>query len=140
MLSNRQVLTLCLCILLLATQMWQITSANDRTESAPRSWNNFLLQLTIQDYVFSPSISPRNIILKALINDHHQSFRNLYPTSSITPKMHYMVHYPECRKVIYSYLYVIDFIFTSSDLDHLLGFGVSGSRESIITSKIWLTG
>lgn len=69
-------------------------------EKVPREdehWNNFLLLLTIQDYVFAPCISPRSIsYLKGLIDDHHQTFKDLYPTSSIIPKMHYMVHYPEC--------------------------------------------
>ena len=59
-------------------------------------WNNYLLLLEILDYVFAPTISPDCIAhLKVLINDHHQTFKQLYPDCSITPKMHYMVHYPE---------------------------------------------
>jgi len=60
-------------------------------------WNNFLLLLTILDYIFAPVISPDCIAhLKDLIDEHHQCYRELYPTCSIIPKMHYIVHYPEC--------------------------------------------
>ena len=31
--------------------------------------------------------------LAALISDHHMMFRQCYPNASITPKMHYMVHF-----------------------------------------------
>ncbi len=27
---------------------------------------------------------------------HHEAFLTLYPTCNITPKMHYLIHYPDC--------------------------------------------
>lgn len=86
----------------LATQMWCFSRLlplmiGEKVPHEDDHWKNFLLLLIIQDYVFAPSISPQSILyLKGLINDHHQSFKELYPTCSIIPKMHYMVHYPEC--------------------------------------------
>ena len=69
----------------------------ERVPANDEHWNNFFLLLTILDYIFAPVISPDCIAhLKDLIDEHHQCFRELYPTCSITPKMHYIVHYPEC--------------------------------------------
>jgi len=60
-------------------------------------WKNFLLLLSIMDLVFAPVLSTDCIAyLKELICDHHENFKSLYPMCSIFPKMHYMVHYPEC--------------------------------------------
>ena len=60
-------------------------------------WKNFLLLLSILDIVFAPVVSTDCVAyLKVLINEHHEHFRVLYPTCSIIPKMHYMVHNPEC--------------------------------------------
>lgn len=59
-------------------------------------WSNFLLLLEMIDYIFAPTLSSEAVAqLKILINDHHQSFKMLYPNCPITPKMHYIVHYPE---------------------------------------------
>ena len=33
-------------------------------------------------------------ILATLIRDHHGLFKEEYPEQGITPKMHYMVHFP----------------------------------------------
>ena len=60
-------------------------------------WCNFLLLLTIVDYLFAPVLSPDcTSYIKALIDDHHQAWLELYPSCNVTPKMHYMIHYPEC--------------------------------------------
>ncbi len=60
-------------------------------------WKNFLLLLRITDLVFAPALSTDCLAyLKELICEHHETFKHLYPTCSIIPKMHYMVHYPEC--------------------------------------------
>ena len=64
-------------------------------------WCNFLLMLTIVDYVFAPVLAPdRREYLKELIDDHHKSFIQLYPTCSVIPKMHYMIHYLEMIEVL----------------------------------------
>ena len=78
----------------------------DRVSDDDEYWKNFLLLLDILDYVFAPVISTDCVAhLKVLICEHHQAFKELYPTCSIIPKMHYMIHYPECiEKYIYVYV------------------------------------
>ena len=62
-------------------------------------WDNFLLLLTIADYVFAPVTSVEIAeYVKTLIKDHHQTFRELYPDQPIIPKMHYNIHLPEWMK------------------------------------------
>ena len=61
-----------------------------------RYWDNFLLMLTITDYIFAPITSDSIVpYIRDMIQEHHQEFRDLYPDASITSKMHYMVHLPE---------------------------------------------
>ena len=43
-------------------------------------WENFVLLLSITDMVFAPVLSTDCVD----------------PTCSVIPKMHYMIHYPEC--------------------------------------------
>ena len=58
-------------------------------------WINYLLMLEIWDYLFAPEISVDEVgYLKMMIEEHHSSFRDLYPTASVIPKMHYLVHAP----------------------------------------------
>ena len=61
-----------------------------------RNWKLFLALLTIVDYVFSPRTNQDAIsYVSVLIKDHHTEFKQLYPSSPITPKLHHMVHIPE---------------------------------------------
>ena len=61
-----------------------------------QEWQNYLLLLKILDIVFAPVLTLDVIAyLRTLISDHHQSFKCLYPLCRITPKMHYMIHYPD---------------------------------------------
>lgn len=59
-------------------------------------WENFLLMLTIVDYLFAP-VTSQDIIsyLKSLIQEHHEAFLVLYPNAPIIPKLHYIIHLPE---------------------------------------------
>ena len=58
-------------------------------------WENFLLHLGINEYIFAPTVSDgMSAHLHDLIVDHHRTFKELY-MCSVIPKMHYMVHYPE---------------------------------------------
>ena len=58
-------------------------------------WKCYLLLLKIIDIVRSPIINKGHCsILKFLIEEHHTTFKNLYGESCITPKFHFMVHYP----------------------------------------------
>ncbi len=59
-------------------------------------WENFLLLLTITDFVFAPIISQDVVpYLKDVIQEHHTNFCLLYPHAPIIPKLHYMIHLPE---------------------------------------------
>ena len=58
-------------------------------------WATFLKMMDIVNILFSPRITEDDApYLAALISDHHEQFRYLYPTWSIIPKMHFMVHMP----------------------------------------------
>lgn len=59
-------------------------------------WQCYLVLLKIIDIALVPVVTEDLCgILKVLIEGHHTSFKKLYPEWSITPKMHYMTHYPE---------------------------------------------
>lgn len=58
-------------------------------------WENYLLLLRIVDLILAPQILQDEVAyLQTLICEHHTKFVELYPDSSITPKMHYMIHVP----------------------------------------------
>lgn len=58
-------------------------------------WQCYLLLLQITQYstakVVSQSLAE---FLKSIIEQHHILFKKCYPKKSLTPKMHYMVHFP----------------------------------------------
>ena len=59
-------------------------------------WVNFIRLLQINILCFSPFASERTYgSLVHLIAVHHQSFVQLYPDQSFTPKLHYLVHFPK---------------------------------------------
>ncbi|XP_028418395.1 uncharacterized protein LOC114543724 [Dendronephthya gigantea] len=58
-------------------------------------WTAYCTLLEIVRIVFSPLVSKEQIpYLQVLIQNHHESFKALYPHASIIPKMHYMIHMP----------------------------------------------
>ena len=59
-------------------------------------WKCYLKLLKIIDFALAPIVS-RDVcaLMKVLIEEHHMMFVELYPDRSVTPKMHYMTHYPE---------------------------------------------
>ena len=58
-------------------------------------WVLFLSLMDIMDIIFAPVINEQySHYLQSLIKDHLTKFTELYPDSSVTPKMHYLVHYP----------------------------------------------
>ena len=67
----------------------------DKVPETDSRWLNFLRLLEIIDVLFAPVLS-NNLVayLHLLIEEHHQLFTKLYPSCNITPKIHYMVHYP----------------------------------------------
>jgi len=49
----------------------------------------FLKLLTIVDYVFAPVTSPDIAsFMKQLIVDHHEMFKEMYPSCPVIPKLH----------------------------------------------------
>lgn len=84
-----------------ATQMWCLARLlplmiGDKIDEGNPYWENFLLLLSISDYCMAPVISKDwAAYLRMAINDHHTEFKVLYPTLRLTPKMHYMIHYPQ---------------------------------------------
>ena len=67
----------------------------------------FLLTLIYQvctSRIVSPALAG---YLEALIDQHHQSFRHCYPGVELTPKHHYMVHFPALLLKYVSWYYLI---------------------------------
>ena len=95
-----------------ATQIWCLARllplmVGVKIPGGDPHWCNFLLMRTIMDYLFAPVLSPDCCgHLKELINDHHKSFTELYPSCSVIPKMHYMIHYPEMNLRYYACILV----------------------------------
>jgi len=60
------------------------------------NWSNFLRLLELIDYVTAPETT-REIAgyLRDLIQDHHMSFKQLYPEQRLTPKFHHLTHLPK---------------------------------------------
>ncbi len=84
-----------------ATQLWCLARSlplilGEYVAENDPNWDNFLLMLTITDYVFAP-VSSQDIIgyLKILIQEHHEAFSTLYPDAPIIPKQHYVIHLPD---------------------------------------------
>ena len=70
-----------------------------------KHWNHFLQLLEIMEYTFSPTVLPTTPAhLKVIIESNLTSYQELYPDSTFTPKMHYIVHIPQ-----YLYMYVSAF-------------------------------
>ena len=87
-----------------AAQMWSLSInlpliIGDKVPYGDEHWECFLLLLDILQLCTAKITSTAHAgILEAMIHDHHQLFARCYPTSSIIPKMHYMVHFP--RQII----------------------------------------
>lgn len=59
-------------------------------------WECFLLLVDILQLCTTRVASAAQAgFLEALICDHHQLFVRCYPDANVTPKMHYMVHFPQ---------------------------------------------
>lgn len=59
------------------------------------NWKNFLTLVTAMDILLAQRVTEDEVAyLQLLIEQHHETFRNLYPEASIIPKMHYMIHMP----------------------------------------------
>ena len=68
------------------------------------NWMNFLTLLDITDYLVAPCLTTDEVaFLKVIIQEHHVMFSQLYPDSSIIPKMHYLIHAPRLLSKYVSY-------------------------------------
>ena len=86
-LSSAQTLLLCRILPLLI---------GERVPQDNQHWKCFLLLLKIVHIVACPVISKGCCAyLRVLIDEHHSTFRDLYTSNSITPKQHFIVHYPD---------------------------------------------
>ncbi len=62
-------------------------------------WKNFGLFLEICQYLFAPRLTENDLaVLEDNIASHHNQFIALYPSKSIIPKLHYLIHMP---RIIY---------------------------------------
>ena len=60
------------------------------------NWINFMRLVTIVDYVCAPQTTIGIAgYLSDLIHEHHSHFKELYPNRPLTPKFHYMIHFPQ---------------------------------------------
>ncbi|KAJ8049893.1 hypothetical protein HOLleu_02837 [Holothuria leucospilota] len=67
----------------------------DRINQNSEEWEVFLLLIEIFKIVMSQSISlSATYVLKALIKDHHELFLGVFPYRTLTPKQHFLLHYP----------------------------------------------
>jgi hypothetical protein len=67
----------------------------DRVPENDEYWLSFLLLLRICEIAISPISTPDTVAyLKLLVEEKLMVFKQLYPQSNITPKFHYMIHYP----------------------------------------------
>ena len=61
-----------------------------------RNWNCFLKLWNIVQICMAPAIKKDDVAyLRMLIEEHHLLFKELYPNSSIIPKMHFLIHVPD---------------------------------------------
>ena len=85
---------------IVASQMWTlgrllpVMIGHIIPEDNPH-WLHYLEVLDIMDLCFSPFVRPETPgYLEVLIEQNLQAFQDLYPDSSILPKMHFLVHMP----------------------------------------------
>lgn len=58
-------------------------------------WSRFLQLLTIMEYILAPVTSNDNMkYVEILIEDFLSTWQELYPSRTLTPKMHYLLHLP----------------------------------------------
>ena len=85
---------------LTATEMWCLGRflpllVGDLVPEDNAHWEHFLQLLQIIDYLFAPRTSIAiTQHMAILIQDFLLTWRELYPSRSLTPKMHYSVHFP----------------------------------------------
>ena len=85
-------------VILTALQMWLLGQilpllVGDYIHEDDEHCNLFLKLMDIVDILFSPQVSDKyGAYVATLVHDHHHEFCRTYPTHSILPKYHFMVH------------------------------------------------
>ena len=83
-----------------AAQMWTFATllplfVGDLIPLEQPQWECYLLLPLIVKQCTARLMSvSSSAYLAALVHQHHQSFKKCYPDVALTPKMHYMVHFP----------------------------------------------
>ena len=96
----------------IASQMWSFAVflpflIGDKVDENDSRWECFLYLLEITKICTSHLCSSETAdYVRALVIEHHQLFKSCYPDVSLTPKMHYMVHFPT---LLTRYVYIILF-------------------------------
>ena len=84
----------------IAAQMWTFVVLlplliGDLIPLEQPHWECFLLMLEIVKQCTAKVVSASSSsFIKSLVFLHHSSFKTCYPGVALTPKMHYMVHFP----------------------------------------------
>lgn len=83
-----------------ASQAWSLSTylpvmIGDKVHHDDHFWACYLLLLEISKYCTARATSvPSATYVAVLIEQHHRAFRRCYPHVNMTPKLHYMVHFP----------------------------------------------
>lgn len=84
-----------------AAQMWVLAinlplMIGDKVPNGNEKWDCFLILLDILQ-VCTARVASSDLAgyLEALISDHDQMFTRCYPGTSKTPKLHYLLHFPQ---------------------------------------------
>ena len=92
-------------------------SIGDLVPEDDERWSNFLRMLDIVDILFCPRITEDDAAyLASLISDYHEEFCYLYPSWSVIPKMHFMVHMP---RLMIQWVVHICFVYSITASHHL---------------------
>lgn len=68
----------------------------DKIPPEDDNWECFLLLLDVLQLCTSKVASTDHAgYMEALVHDHHQLFVRCYPGTTLPPKAHYMVHFPQ---------------------------------------------
>ena len=84
-----------------ASQMWLLARmfpilVGDLVPRSDQNWDCFLKLLKICEICISPVTSGDSAAyMEVLTEEHHIQFKNLYSGTSLIPKMHLMIHFPQ---------------------------------------------
>lgn len=84
----------------LASQMWTLgrylpMMIGSEVPDDEKRWKCYCILVNITQHLFAPRLHENDLaILKMLIEDHHERFIDCYPSNSVIPKLHYLLHMP----------------------------------------------